>query len=278
MASPLPPPLAVETALCSGEVHDQGAQVTRWAPAGAAPVLYVSTAASLETGRSIRGGVPVCWPWFGPGRGGGMEPAHGFVRTAPWHLVEQEAEGEDVVVTHRVSSAEVSAANWPHSYDLELRTRFGAALELTLTTTNTGTEHFVVEEALHAYLAVGDVRQVTLDGLDGRSFFDKVTGAERVQSGPVRFTGETDSVFRTSEPVVLDDPALDRQLVVSTEGAANVVVWNPWAEKAAGVADIGDDDWTGFLCVEGANAFENAVRVEPGASHAMTYRVEVRSR
>ncbi len=189
MASPLPPPLAVETALCSGEVHDQGAQVTRWAPAGAAPVLYVSTAATLETGRSIRGGVPVCWPWFGPGRGGGMEPAHGFVRTAPWHLVGQEAEGEDVVVTHRVSSAEVSAANWPHAYDLELRTRFGTALELTLTTTNTGEEHYVVEEALHAYLAVGDVRQVTLDGLDGRSFFDKVTGAERVQSGPVRFSG-----------------------------------------------------------------------------------------
>ncbi len=278
MASPLPPPLAVETALCSGEVHDQGAQVTRWAPAGAAPVLYVSTAANLETGRSIRGGVPVCWPWFGPGLGGGMEPAHGFVRTASWSLVDQQSDGGDVVVTHRVSSADLSVANWPHPYDLELRTRFGTALELTLTTTNTGEAPYVVEEALHAYLAVGDVRQVTLDGLDGRSFFDKVTGAERVQSGPVRFGGETDSVFRTSEPVVLDDPVLDRRLVVSTEGASNVVVWNPWADKAAAVPDIGDDDWTGFLCVEGANAFENAVTVEPGASHAMTYRLEVLSR
>ncbi len=241
-------------------------------------MLYVSTALNLEAGRSIRGGIPVCWPWFGPGRGGGMEPAHGFVRTAPWHLAEREDDGEDVVVTHRISSADVSPANWPHPYELELATRVGAALDLTLTTTNAGDAPIVVEEALHAYLAVGDVRQVKLDGLDGRSYFDKVTGAERVQSGPVRFAGETDSVYRTGEPVVLDDPVLDRRLVISTEGSANVVVWNPWAEKAAEVPDIGDDDWTGFLCVEGANAFENAVTVEPGESHAMTYRVEVRTR
>ena len=278
MAEPLPSPHVVETPLCTGEVSDQGAQVLRWAPAGGDPVLYVSTAARYDSGHPIRGGVPVCWPWFGPGRAGGMQPAHGFVRTARWRLVDRVYDGDDIVITHRITSAEATAPNWPYAYDLELRSRLGSALELTLTTTNTGEAEFHVEEALHAYLAVGDVRQVSLDGLDGCSFIDKVTGAERVQSGPVRVAGETDAVFGTSGPVVLDDPVLGRRLVVTTTGAANVVVWNPWSEKAAMVADIGDDDWTGFLCVEGANALENTVTVKAGGSHSISYRLEVQSR
>lgn len=274
----LPPPTLIDTPACTAEVQDQGAQVVRWTPTGAEPVLYVSTAARFETGRSIRGGVPICWPWFGPGRAGGMEPSHGFVRTAPWELVEQVEVGDEVVLTHRITDDAASSTLWPHSYRLELRSALGSTLELTLTTTNTGDGPMDVEEALHAYLVVGDIRQVTLSGLDGTSFFDKVTGTERVQEGDVAFAGETDSVFRTSRPVVVDDPVLERRLVVSTEGAGNVVVWNPWAEQAAEVPDIGDDDWTGFVCVEGANAFEHTVTVEPGASHSMTYRLEVQGR
>lgn len=278
MADPLPPPHIVDSPSCTAEVHDQGAQVVRWAPAGADPVLYVSTTARFEDGRPIRGGVPVCWPWFGPGRDGGMEPAHGFVRVAAWELVDRADDGDDVVLTHRLTKATASSRLWPHPYVLELRSRLGTALELTLTTTNTGGSPIDVEEALHAYLVVGDIRETTLHGLAGKPFYDKVTGAERVQVGHVTFDGETDAVFRTSDPVVVDDPVLGRRLVVSTEGAGNVVVWNPWAEKAAEVPDIGDDDWTGFVCVEGANALENTVTVDPGESHTMTYRVEVQAR
>ena len=102
-----------------------------------------------------------------------------------------------------------------------------------------------------------------------------MTGTERVQQGDLRFTGETDAVFRTSDPVTLHDPALGRRLVVTTEGARNIVVWNPWDAKAEEVPDIGDDDWERFVCIEGANAFENAVVLAPGASHTTTYRLEV---
>ncbi len=275
MTDALPPPHVVDTRTCSGEVHDQGAQVTRWAPTGADPVLYVSTAVRLETGAAIRGGVPVCWPWFGPGRAAGMEPAHGFVRTAPWELVERVDADDAVTFTHRVTSRTATSPHWPHSYALELRSRFGRRLEISLTSTNTGDTPVDLEEALHAYLVVGDIRQVTLEGLDGKPFFDKVTGTERHQSGPVGFTRETDAVFRTSQPVTVVDPVLGRRLVVSTDGASNVVVWNPWAEKAAEVADIGDGDWLRFLCVEGANVFENAVGLAPGGSRTLTYTVEV---
>lgn len=275
MTDALPPPHSVDTSTCTGEVHDQGAQVTRWAPAGADPVLYVSTAVRLARGASIRGGVPVCWPWFGPGRAAGMEPAHGFVRTAPWDLVERVDTDEATTFTHRVTSDTATSPHWPHPYAVELRSRFGRTLEISLTSTNTGADPVDLEEALHAYLVVGDVRDASLEGLDGKSFFDKVSGTEREQSGPVTFTGETDAVFRTSDPVTVVDPSLGRRLLVTTTGASNVVVWNPWEAKAAEVADIGPGDWQRFLCVEGANVFENAVALAPGESRTMTYSIEV---
>ena len=272
----MPPPRSVDNPACTGEVYDQGAQVTRWAPRGADPVLYVSTALHLAPGRAIRAGVPVCWPWFGPGRGGGMEPMHGFVRTAQWELVARDDRDDATTLTHRITSEDATSPHWPHRYTAELTARLGDILEISLTTTNTGDAPFDVEEALHAYLVVGDVHRAEVEGLDGKSFFDKVTGAERSQRGLLTFAGETDAVFRTSDPVTLHDPALHRRVVVTTEGASNIVVWNPWRDKAAEVPDIGDDDWQRFVCIEGANAFENAVALAPGESHTMTYRLEVR--
>ncbi len=275
MTQTLPPPRTVENTACTGEVSDQGAQVTRWAPTGADPVLYASTALRLEAGRAIRAGVPVCWPWFGPGREAGMEPAHGFARTSSWDLVEVTDRDDETTVVHRLTSDEATSPHWPHLYCAEVRARFGPALVVSLSVTNTGDQAVDYEDALHAYLAVGDVHRVRIEGLDGAPSRDKVTGAERVQQGDLAFSGETDAVYRTSGPVTLHDPALARRLVVTTLGAANLVVWNPWAAKAAAAADIGDDDWERFVCVEAANTFQDAVLLKPGESHTTTYRVEV---
>ena len=204
-----------------------------------------------------------------------MQPQHGFVRAAPWQLVDRIDKDDEATFVHRLTSETISSPVWPHPYAVELRSRFGRTLEVSLTTTNTGDQPFDYEEALHAYLVVGDVRQARIEGLHGKSFFDKVTQTERMQAGDLTFAAETDSVYRTSEPVTLHDPVLGRRLVVSTEGAGNVVVWNPWADKAKEVPDIGDEDWTGFVCIEGANAFEHAVALAPGDRHTLTYRLEV---
>ncbi len=275
MTPALPPPRTVENSACTGEVFDQGAQVTRWAPVGADPVLYVSSALRLEAGRAIRAGVPVCWPWFGPGREPGMEPAHGFARTSTWDLVEVTDCDDETTVVHRLTSDEATSPHWPNPYCAEVRIRFGRALVVSLSVTNTGDEAVDYEDALHTYLVVGDVHRVRIEGLDGATLVDKVTGTERVQQGDLAFAGETDAVYRTSGPVTLHDPALGRRLVVTTEGASNLVIWNPWADKAAAAADIGDDDWERYVCIEGANALESAVVLQPGESHTTTYRVEV---
>ena len=277
MTDVLAAPHTVDTATCSGEVHDQGAQVTRWAPAGAEPVLYVSTSVRRAPGKPIRAGIPVCWPWFGPGRTGDLEPAHGFLRSAPWELVDQTAADESVVFVHRISDETAGSPHWPYRYAVQLRSSLGADLELSLTTTNLAEEPFDYEEALHAYLVVGDIRSARVTGLDGKPFYDKVARAERVQSGDVTFSGETDAVFRTVDPVTLHDPVLGRRLVVETTGAGNVVVWNPWSAKAKEVADIGDDDWMRFVCIEGANALGDAVALGPGEAHTTSYHLTVES-
>jgi glucose-6-phosphate 1-epimerase len=275
MSQPLPPPHSVATAVCSGEVHDPGAQVTGWAPAGAAPVLYASTAVRLERGRPIRAGIPVCWPWFGPGRSGDLEPPHGFVRTAQWELVEETTTAAEAVFVHRLSHPMAGSPHWPYRYAVQLRSRLGPDLEVSLTTTNLAEEPVDYEEALHAYLVVGDIREARISGLDGMSFYDKVTRTRATHGGDLAFSGETDAVFRTADPVTVHDPVLGRRLVVTTQGASNVVIWNPWDAKAKEAEDIGDDDWTGFVCVEGANVLDDAVILGPGDSHTMTYHLSV---
>ncbi|MGL5851122.1 MAG: D-hexose-6-phosphate mutarotase [Phycicoccus sp.] len=258
-----------------GEVLDQGALVLRWVPAGSAPVLFAADGLQVAAGKTPHAGAPVCWPWFGPGRRPGMAPLHGCVRGARWRLVSRDDGPDAAVLRYEIASDEATSPSWPHSYRLSLRATLGATLELALTTTNTGAARFDLEEALHPYLVVGDVRQVRVEGLDDVSYFDKVTKTERHQRGPVAFTGETDGVFRSAGPVTVVDPVLGRRLVVATEGARNVVVWNPGREKAADIGDIAADDWSRFVCVEAANAFENAVVVAPGESHTLTYRLAV---
>ena len=259
---------------CTATVLDQGALVLQWTPTGSAPVVFAPPALTVREGTAPHAGIPVCWPWFGPGRSGDLSPSHGIVRGARWELVERTDTDECVTVHHRVTSDAVRSAHFPHPFAVDLRSRLGSTLELELTTTNVDVEPFDLEEALHAYLAVGDVRQVRLDGLDGAEYHDKTTGRDERQEGPLVPTGHTDRVYRCEGPVTVVDPVLGRRLRVSTEGAANRVVWNPWEETARQFDDVGDS-WTSFVCVEGANALKDAVTVGAGASRTLRYRVEV---
>lgn len=275
MSEPLSPPRTFMTTEMIAEVHDDGAQVTCWSPVGADPVLWLSPRARFETGVAIRGGVPICFPWFGPGRSGDLSPAHGFARTTPWRLVSENAGDAAVSLEYELTDADVTTPEFPYRYHAGYRIGLGPGLALDLTVTNTGDEPFEVDEALHAYLRVGDVRQVRLEGLEGVRYLDKVDGGMPVQDGAVRFTGETDRVYHSGGPVRLVDPVVGRTLVVGTRDAHNIVVWTPWQEKAAQAADIGEESWTSFVCVEAANALDDYVTIAPGESHTLGYRLRI---
>lgn len=268
-------PLALANDAGIATVYHQGAHVASWTPSRQDPVLFVSRQAQFVEGKAIRGGVPICFPWFGPGRSGDRTPAHGYARTTPWRLISSD----DAVAVFAISEddfSEEARAAFPYRFACEYTVTVGSTLTLELATTNTGDRPFELEEALHTYLAVGDLRSVSVDGLDGVDYVDKVTGEDSVrQDGPVTFHGETDRVYRSGEPLVVSDPVLGRKLHITMSGAANTVVWNPWTQKAKDMGDFADDEWTQMLCIEGANALDDFVTVAPGQTHRISYTIQV---
>ena len=274
------PVVRVVTALAAGEVYLQGAHVTSWQPAGAEPVIWISPAAQFRSGSAIRGGVPICFPWFGAGRTG-LTPAHGFARTAPWNLTGATDAAGTVTLIFTLSHDDVAGApgadSWPYAFEASYAVTFAAELTLALTVRNTGAETFSFEEALHTYLAVADVRSATIEGLDGTLYVDKTASSEPaplVQSGPVTFTAPTDRVYQHGEQLTLVDPGA-RTIAVEPERTADTVVWNPWSDGAATMADLGDDDWTTMVCIEAANVLDDAITLAPGEAHTaqVTYAV-----
>lgn len=273
----MPPPRTFSCPTGTAQIYDHGAHVVAWQPAGAEPVLWLSARSQFEEGAAIRGGIPVCFPWFGPGRSGEANPPHGFARLVPWHFLGASEAGAEVIASYELGSAEVESAQFPYEFVARLDVGVGANLRLSLTLTNTGDVDFSYEEALHTYLAVGDSREVVIDGLDGATYLDKGPGGGpgRRQDGPVRFVGETDRVYHSTAEVRLTDPVLERTLTVTKSGSANTVVWNPWVTKSAAMSDFGDDEWTGMACIEAGNVLADAVSLSPGESHTLTYLLGV---
>lgn len=224
-------------------------------------------------GVAIRGGIPICWPWFGPHPSDPRAKAHGFARTRTWALEDVVESNDETRVVLSLHSDDETRALWPHEFELKLEARFGATLDIALTTRNIGAAPFTITEALHTYLCVSDVRSVVVDGLSGATYADKVLGHNDVQSKALlHFAGETDSVYTTEGECVIIDGA--QRVRVAKRGSGSTVVWNPWIEKAARMADFGDDEWTGMLCVEAANALDAAVTVAPGKTHTIATTIQ----
>ena len=274
--------VVVATPLATAEVYLHGAHVTHFEPAGQPPVLFLSGQSRFEPGKAIRGGVPICFPWFGPLDGNPKAPAHGFARTAGWTLTAATRDAADVVTLRlELSGDEDRAADWPHAFRAEYAVTVGRELSLALAVHHVRGEPFLYEAALHTYLAVGDVRQASVTGLENTPYLDKTLGG-REQPGigdPIRFTGETDRVYLdTTAACTADDPVTGRKITVEKSGSASTVVWNPWVAKAQALSDFGDDEWPGMLCIETANIGGSAVTLGAGQSHTMAAVVRTTTR
>jgi len=270
-----PSPLKIQTPSASAEIFPQlGGHLTAWQPAGQKPVLWVSSKSHFEPGKAIRGGVPIIFPWFGPRAGHPESPAHGFARSMPW-TVRENANGS---VRMDLQSSDATRAQWPHDFALELSLNIGAELVMKLKVTNTGKEPFKFEEAMHTYFAIGDVRNISITGLSGVEFIDKVDAFKhKVQSGDaITITGETDRVYlNTKSTCVIHDPVGARKISIAKENSDATVVWNPWIAKAKALSDFGDDEWPGMVCVETCNVGDFSVSLNPGQSHVMTAKISV---
>jgi glucose-6-phosphate 1-epimerase len=271
------PRVQVTTPAANGEIYLHGAHVTSWTPSAQPDVLFVSAASRWEPGRAIRGGIPICFPWFGNKAGDPQAPAHGFVRSQAWTLESILHNDAGVVVSMATGSDEQTRALWPFDFRLVLRVTFGATLQVALQATNTGAAPLTFEEALHTYFAIGDATAVRLVGLEDVRYVDKVDGGrERVQEGEIAIVAETDRVYLgTGAAVDIHDPTLRRRIQISKQHSQATVVWNPWSERARAMNDLRDDDWTRMVCVEACNVGPSAIGLQPGQHHAMTLVVAV---
>lgn len=266
------PKVCVTSPSASAEIYLHGAQVTSWRPAGDDEVIFLSAHSRWEDGRAIRGGIPICFPWFRAKADDPKAPAHGFVRTREWRLEAVNAgENGDVVVICSTESDDSTRRWWPHEFRLAHRVTVGRTLRLELTVTNTGSAVLSFEEALHTYFRVSDARSVSVRGLEGAAYLDNTDGnRKKIQAGDVVLSGATDSAYLEAHGAAeLIDPDLHRILKTDKENSATTVVWNPWLQGAASLSDLGDDEWQAMACVEASNILESAVKLAPGQQHTL---------
>lgn len=255
-----------------GEIYLHGAQVTSWRPAGNDEAIFVSSQSRWEEGQAIRGGIPICFPWFRAKGDDPHAPAHGFVRTKSWQI-ESIAENKDgVTVSMFTGSDDQTRRWWPAEFRLVHRVTFGSELSLELVCTNTGATPLRFEEALHTYNRVADIHEARVQGLDTVRFLDNTdSNREKTQLGEVAVASPTDNAYlNTRNDVDLVDPKTRRRLRLKKSNSLTTVVWNPWRDGAAKMRDLGDGEWTQFLCVEASNILGAAINLEPGAEHKMT--------
>lgn len=257
----------------------QGAHIATWQPRGQEPVIWLSPLAKFAQGKSIRGGVPICWPWFGPHAMESKLPGHGYARTVLWDVLETKALSDgSTFLRFGLIESEATRAQWPHPSSAQLEVTVGKTLSVALITHNNGKESFVLGEALHTYFQISDVAQMTIRGLENCEYIDKVgETARRKQDGGIVIESEVDRVYvNTEADCVIEDKGLKRAIRIAKQGSCSTVVWNPWTEKANKMGDFGENGFRGMVCVESANAFDNLVTVQPGETHRLqvTYSVE----
>ena len=235
--------------------------------------MFISENAYFAEGKAAKGGVPICWPWFGAAADNEnsiqvKKPDHGFVRTDYWSVAAAEILGNGdtkIVLEFKVTPA--TRELWSYSFQLILEILVSDSLSLQLLTRNTGDQAFAITEAFHAYFNVGDARKIVISGLENTEYLDKNTGYDKFQqSGVIKITEATDHIHNAKkQQLILDDPAFKRKIKISSSGNKNVVVWNPWVEGAMAMKDLKSDDYKSFICLEVANAAEHSVEVLPNS-------------
>lgn len=262
---------SITTERCIAEVYRHGAHLTRWRPAGHDEVLWMSSKANYMYDMPIRGGVPICFPWFAAHKPKGLKnaPSHGYARTTTWefHDVRQDETGISLVMRTAIEQ-----------FSLQFTVSFADTLTMQLDVTNAGNQSDSFESALHTYFVISQIKRIQVLGLEGAGYRDTAGGGEVAKTQddqPISFDAETDRIYASDAAVEIVDPGLSRTIRIDKTGSDSTVVWNPWVEKAKAMGDFGDEEWAGMLCVETANIGANAVTLEPGASHTMRSVISV---
>jgi len=261
--------LEVTNTHATAKIALQGAHLFAYQRTNEAPLLWVSKKSYFQKGKAIRGGVPVCFPWFGKHPTTPSLPQHGFGRISFWEIVSQkELEDGSTEIVFGLGSSKTTHEIWDYAFDVKLTFRIGERLTMILTTTNTDTNPFTLSSALHSYFAVSHIENISIKGLEGCTYYNNLDGQFYTQSEPLTINQEVDRVYATPHDrfVLRDD---SKEITILQEGSNSVVVWNPWQTKASKMSDMQDDGYETFVCIESANAREDRRIIEAGQSHTL---------
>jgi D-hexose-6-phosphate mutarotase len=256
--------LEINTAMSRAELYLHGAHLTHFQLKDQPPLLFVSQLSRFQEGAPIRGGIPVIFPWFGPREG---EPAHGFARVQLWELREI-SQLSDGGLSLRLGLPDSPAAALFPQFTAEYRVTIGRTLGAELSVTNDSQDQdFTFENCLHTYFQIGDISAVSVTGLKGRDYLDRVDGFTRKteRAEHVKIQRETDSIYlNTPDTVEIHDSKLQRRIRIEKSGSLSTVVWNPWVDKAREMPDFGNDEYKEMICVEAGNVGENKITLPAG--------------
>ena len=268
--APGQPLIAINNGYAKAEISLFGAHVLSYQRHGEPASIWLSDKAVLDGSKPIRGGIPLCWPWFGPApaRVGSGKPAHGFARTTLWTL-DGVSDHEDGTLVHlSLTDSDASRALWPYPFELELDVLVGKELSLVLTTRNTGNSPIVYNAALHTYLQISSPEAISVTGL-GEPYLDKLTGQDERQQGALTLTAAMDRIYRQPEAIVTVKNG-DHSTQVVSGNHDSVVVWSPWQEGASAMADMSDDGYRTMLCVEAAITADAGITIAPDEEHNLS--------
>ena len=259
--------LEISNATLNAKIAFQGAHIFEFKRQIADDILWLSPTSHFEKGVAIRGGIPICWPRFGT-----LDkslPAHGFSRTAMFELsTVKEIDENTTEVTLFLEDDEESRKIWNFSFRLEVIFRLGESLSVSIKTTNTDANEFMITQALHTYFGVSDISKATIEGLDNCSYLDTLTDEKELQNGDISINSECDRVYQeVKKDILLKDK--NRVVSISSQGSSSAVVWNPWIEKGSKMSGMREDAYKEFVCIETANAFDDFITIQPNESHTL---------
>lgn len=270
------PTVFVENAAATAEITLLGAHIVSFIPKGGKDLMWMSSDTVYAEGSALRGGVPICWPWFGKKDG----ISHGIVRRYNWRLIgAEDVAANKSIVRFAIDDSEESRAVWNYKFHLEMLFTIADTLSMELTTTNTDDKPFEIGEALHTYFNIGAISAVKVNGFENKTYLDKAAGATgdgKVPNGPIVVTSEVDRVFQNAPgPFEIVDDSFKRSIKITTANSNSAVVWNPWIEKSLTMSDYQNDGYLTMICVETCNCMEDSRTIQPGASHTLkaTYTI-----
>lgn len=260
--------IAITTPLCDARIFLQGAQIDQFTPKDKAALLWVSSADEYLPGSGIRGGIPICWPWFGAHSNPDW-PQHGFARTRLWQLDQSRIENDIAYLTFSLTVNEQDKQYWPHQSQVSIEFVLSEKLQVSLITTNTGSETFEFTQALHSYFPIGDIHQLVAHGFAGSKYIEFGQGPYLQEGDSVRFDRETDRVYtQLADRQLLETP--NGVIEVMRDNSRSAVLWNPWIDKSKWLARFNDEDYLTMVCLEAANVLEDKVQLAPNQSQRLT--------